>query len=74
MEDVLEPLGRFILRIIKWILVEFIVELVLRGIGHVVLKLLTFGKYPRAGKDEGRTFTVGVITVVAVFVGLVMIA
>ncbi|PRO69000.1 hypothetical protein [Alteromonas gracilis] len=74
MEDVLEPLGRFILRIIKWILVEFIVELVLKGIGHVVLKLLTFGKYPRAGKDEGNTFAVGFITVVAVFVGIVMIA
>ena len=74
MEDVLEPLGRFILRIIKWILVEFIVELVLKGIGHVVLKLLTFGKYPRAGKDEGRTFAVGFISVIVVFVGLVMIA
>ena len=74
MEDVLEPLGRFILRIIKWILVEFIVELVLKGIGHVVLKLLTFGKYPRAGKDEGKTFAVGFISVIVVFVGLVMIA
>ncbi len=74
MEEVLEPLGRFILRIIKWILVEFIVELVLKGIGHVVLKLLTFGKYPRAGKDEGRTFAVGFISVIVVFVGLVMIA
>lgn len=74
MEDVLEPLGRFILRIIKWILVELIIELVLKGIGRVVLKLLTFGKYPRAGKDEGKTFAVGFITVVAVFVGIVMIA
>ena len=74
MEDVLEPQGHFILRIIKWVLVELIIELVLKGIGHVVLKLLTFGKYPRMGKDEGRTFAVGFITVVAVFVGLVMIA
>ena len=74
MEDVLEPLGRFILRIIKWILVEFIIELILKGIGHVVLKLLTFGKYPRAGKDEGRTFAVGFVSVAVVFVGLVMIA
>jgi len=74
MEDVLEPLGRFILRIIKWILVEFIVELVLKGIGHVVLKLLTFGKYPRAGKDEGKTFAVGFVSVAVVFVCLIMIA
>ncbi|APD86228.1 hypothetical protein BM527_09095 [Alteromonas sp. Mex14] len=74
MEDVLEPLGRFILRIIKWILVEFIVELVLKGIGHVVLKLLTFGKYPRAGKDDGKTFAVGFVSVAVVFVGIVMIA
>lgn len=74
MEDVLEPLGRFILRIIKWILVEFIIELVLKGIGHVVLKLLTFGKYPRAGKDEGKTFAVGFVSVAVVFVCLIMIA
>lgn len=74
MEDVLEPLGRFILRIIKWILVEFIIELILKGIGHVVLKLLTFGKYPRAGKDEGKTFAVGFVSVAVVFVCLIMIA
>ena len=74
MEDVLEPLGRFILRIIKWILVEFIIELILKGIGHVMLKLLTFGKYPRAGKDEGKTFAVGFVSVAVVFVCLIMIA
>ena len=74
MEDVLVPLGRFILRIIKWVLVELIIELVLKGIGHVVLKLLTFGKYPRAGKDEGRTFAVGFVSVAVVFVCLIMIA
>ena len=39
MEDVLEPLGRFILRILKWIVVEAIIEFVLKGTGHVVLNL-----------------------------------
>ena len=74
MEDVLEPLGRFVLRILKWIVVEAIIELVIKGTGHVVLKLLTFGKYPRAGRDEGRTFAVGVVSLIIVFVCLVLIA
>ena len=72
MEDVLEPLGRFIFRILKWIVVEAIIEFVIKGIGHIVLKLLTFGKYPRAGKDEGRTFAVGLVSSIVVFVCLVL--
>ena len=74
MEDVLEPLGRFILRILKWIVVEAIIEFVIKGIGHIVLKLLTFGKYPRAGRDEGRTFAVGLVSVIVVFVCLILFA
>jgi hypothetical protein len=49
-------------------------EFVLKGTGHVVLKLLTFGKYPRAGRDEGRTVAVGFLSCVVVFVCLAMIA
>ncbi|NQY16660.1 MULTISPECIES: hypothetical protein [Alteromonas] len=74
MEDVLEPLGRFILRILKWIVVEAIIEFVLKGTGHVVLNLLTLGKYPRAGRDEGRTVAVGFVSLIVVFVCLVLIA
>ena len=74
MEDVLEPLGRFILRILKWIVVDTIIEFVLKDTGHVVLKLLTFGKYPRAGRDEGRTFAVGFVSLAVVLVCLVLIA
>ena len=74
MEDVLEPLGRFILRILKWIVVDTIIEFVLKGTGHVVLKFLSFGKYPRAGRDEGRTFAVGFVSLAVVLVCLVLIA
>lgn len=74
MEDVLEPLRRFILRILKWIVVDTIIEFVLKGTGHVVLKFLTFGKYPRAGRDEGRTFAVGFVSLAVVLVCLVLIA
>jgi hypothetical protein len=41
MEEVFEPLGRFMLRVIKWIIIDAIMEFVLKGTGHVVLKLLT---------------------------------
>ena len=74
MEEVFEPLGRFILRVIKWIIIDAIIEFVLKGTGHVVLKLLTFGKYPRAGRDEGRTVAVGFVSFVVFFVCLAMIA
>ncbi len=74
MEEVFEPLGRFILRILKWIFIDAIMEFVLKGTGHVVLKLLTLGKYPRAGRDEGRTIAVGFVSLVVVFVCLAMIA
>ena len=74
MEEVLEPLGRFILRVIKWIIIDAIMEFVLKGTGHVVLKLLTFGKCPRAGRDEGRTVAVGFVSLEVVFVCLAMFA
>lgn len=74
MEEVFEPLGRFMLRVIKWIIIEAIMEFVLKGTGHVVLKLFAFGKYPRAGRDEGRTVAVGFVSFVAVFVCLAMTA
>lgn len=74
MEEVFEPLGRFILRVIKWIIIDAIMEFVLKGTGHVVLKLLTLGKYPRAGRDEGRTVAVGFVSFVVFFVCLAMIA
>lgn len=74
MEDVLEPLGRFLLRILKWIVVDAIIDFVITGTGHVVLKLLTLGKYPRAGRDEGRTFAVGFVSLAVVLVCLALIA
>ena len=74
MEEVFEPLGRFILRVIKWIIIDAIIEFVLKGTGHVVLKLLTLGKYPRAGRDEGRPVAVGFVSFVVFFVCLAMIA
>ena len=37
MEEVFEPLGRFILRVIKWIIIDAFMEFVLKGTGHVVL-------------------------------------
>ena len=74
MEEVFEPLGRFMLRVIKWIIIDAIMEFVLKGTCYVVLKLLTLGKYPRAGRDEGRIVTVGFVSLVVVFVCLAMIA
>jgi len=40
----------------------------------VVLKLLTFGNYPRTGRDGGRTIAVGFVSFIVVFVCLVLIA
>lgn len=73
MEEVFELLGCFIFWVIKWIIIDVIMEFVLKGMGYVVFKLLIFGKYLRVGCDEGRIVVVGFISFVVVFVCFVMI-
>ncbi len=72
MEEVVEGIGRLILRIIKWLIIDALVEFVIQGIGHVTLKIITLGKYPRPNRDEGRTVVTGFVTIVLIVFVVVM--
>ena len=63
MEEVVEGFGRLILRIIKWIIIDAIVEFIVYGYGYITLKTITFGKLPRPNKDEGLTVFAGLVSI-----------
>lgn len=63
MEEVVEGVGRLIFRIIKWLIIDALVEFVIQGIGHITLKIITLGRYPRPNRDEGRTVVTGFVTI-----------
>jgi len=62
MEEILEGFGRFSLNVLKWIFVDAFFELFIRGLGYIVLKIATFGKYPRRDRDEGRRILAGLVS------------
>lgn len=59
MEEVVEGIGRLILRIIKWLIIDALVEFIIQGIGYITLKVITLGRYPRPNRDEGRCVIAG---------------
>lgn len=63
MEEVVEGVGRLIFRIIKWLIIDGLLEFVIQGIGHITLKTITLGRYPRPNRDEGRAIVTGFITI-----------
>jgi hypothetical protein len=52
MEELVEGLGRGILNVIKWIVIDLFIEIFVHGYGYITLKVFTFGKYPKAGEDN----------------------
>ncbi len=73
MEDVVEGLGRLIVRFIKWMIIEAIIETVLYWCGRIVLKVFTFGNYPRKEDDaEAPCVITGIIAIIAAVAAVVM--
>ncbi|GEA09622.1 hypothetical protein KUL42_43830 [Alteromonas sp. KUL42] len=68
MEEVAEGIGRFFLNILKWVFIDAILEFFIRGLGYISLKIVTFGKYPRKGRDEGRSVIAGFVTLALILV------
>ncbi len=68
MEEVAEGIGRFFLNILKWVFIDAILEFFIRGLGYISLKIVTFGKYPRKGRDEGRSVFAGFVTLALILV------
>ena len=62
MEDIAEGIGRFFLSILRWIFIDAILEFFIRGLGYISLKIITLGRYPRPGRDEGRCVIAGFVS------------
>ena len=52
MEDLAEVVGRGILNLIKWIVIDVFIELFIRGYGYLTLKIITLGKYPKQDQNN----------------------
>ncbi|MFV7770893.1 hypothetical protein [Shewanella marisflavi] len=52
MDEIVEVAGRGFLRIVKWIIIDLFIEFFLYFVGYVTLKVVTFGKYPKANRDN----------------------
>lgn len=52
MEDFLEGAFRGISSAVRWVLINFLVEIVLHWTGRISLLVITFGNYPRGHKAE----------------------
>ncbi|REL35023.1 hypothetical protein [Thalassotalea euphylliae] len=78
MEEALAPIGRFIMSLVRYFVVELIVDRILYGVGFSVLKLVSLGTYPRSPVSRQMknhclfagvaTFTIAIV-LIAVFNG-----
>lgn len=74
MEDIVEGTGRFIVRTIKWLFIEVIIEAVIYWYGRFTLLLFTFGKSPRRGEEaEIRCIITGIISLAATLAVMVVV-
>ncbi|WP_448552395.1 hypothetical protein [Thalassotalea montiporae] len=78
MEEALAPIGRFIMSLVRYIVVELIADRLFYGVGFSVLKLMSLGTYPRSPVSQqmknhclftGVVTFIGTIVVIAVFNG-----
>lgn len=65
MEDVGFSFVRLVLQFFKWLIIDAFIEFILYGYGYLILKLITFGKYPKANCDNyALCITTGLLSVV----------
>lgn len=46
MEELIEPIFRFTVSFIRFVVQQIIIEGVVYGLGYISLKIITFGRYP----------------------------
>ena len=76
MEDLLEGTFRGVLSAVRWVLINFFVEIVIHWIGRISLLVITFGNYPRGHKveeDEAFITISGIVAFIA-FAALAIIS
>jgi hypothetical protein len=72
MDEIIEVAGRGFLRFVKWIIIDAFTEFFLYFVGYGTLKVVSFGKYPKANRDKATlccvTGAIVLLLVVAVIV------
>lgn len=71
MEEVAEGLFRGIARLIKWIVIDILIQFFVYGYGYVTLKIVTLGAYPKANRDNENLCVFSGIISIAVTIGLI---
>ena len=73
MELLVEGIGRGIVGFFRWIFVTALVDSIIYGLGYVVAKIVTLGKYPAPNRDnQSLCVATGLITFV-VIIGLIAV-
>lgn len=75
MEDLLESIFRGVLSAVRWVLINFFVEIILHWIGRISLLVITFGNYPSGPEiEENETFiTISGLVVFIIFATLAIL-
>lgn len=71
MEEVVEGLFRGVARLIKWIIIDILIQFCVYGYGYVTLKIVTVGIYPKENRDNESLCVLSGIISVAVIIGLI---
>lgn len=72
MEAAIEGVGRILFHILRWVLVEALLEIGSYYYGWATLKVFTLGKYPKDGDEAKATcIVVGVISMILTVLALI---
>lgn len=67
-------LGRFALRMLKWLLIEAVLEVVIYWYGRFTLKVLTLGNYPQKHDEaETRCIVAGIFSAIITIAATAMV-
>ncbi|MCV2884349.1 hypothetical protein OE749_06545 [Aestuariibacter sp. AA17] len=71
MEGILEGVGSGIMRFLRWLFIGVVLEYLLYWLGRIVLKMVSFGKYPTSSDEADMPCVLaGLVTVIAILVML----
>lgn len=74
MEDMASGLGRFALRMLKWLLIEAVLEVAIYWYGRFTLKVFTLGNYPQKHDEaETRCIVAGIFSAIITIAVIAML-
>jgi hypothetical protein len=74
MEELVEPIFRFIGTFVRFVIQQIIIEGILYGLGYMSLYIITFGNYPKSpitSRDKNYILLAGLITLLIIFLAVI---